>query len=329
VKINDDTLFDRVSQEMKANPQTELKEEAGLKMCVMPLPLPLPVPLQLTVASSGDYFFAATAPELVRAVLDARSGKTPGVGESAQFKALRQYLPAEGNQFFYAGKRFSEALREIQKQAMQSNPLTAGQTDFFNRFLSSNDAEYGLAVGGHTPSGWQLVSVGNHDCSGALLVAPIAGGIAVPAALLLPALAKAKARAQSIACQNNLKQIGLAYAMWASDNGGEFPFNVSTNKGGSLEFCARGDDGFDQNSFRHFMVISNYVASRPEVLVCPGDSSRKPAADFASLGAANVSYQVRSGTNVNPKQPQEVLARCPIHGHELHCDGSVNQGHLQ
>lgn len=329
VKINNDTLFERVSQEMKANPQTELKEEAGLKICVMPLPLPLPVPLQLTVASSGDYFFAATSPELVRAVLDARSGKTPGLGESAEFKALRQYLPAEGNQFFYAGKRFSEALLEIQKQAMQSNPLMAGQTDFFNRFLSVNDAGYGLVVGGHTPSGWQLVSVGNHDCSGALLMAPVAGGIAVPAALLLPALAKAKARAQNIACQNNLKMIGVACATWALDNGDQFPFNVSTNKGGSLEFCARGDGGFDQNSFRHFMVLSNNLGSRPQILVCPGDSSRKPAADFLSLEAANVTYQVRSGTDVNPKQTQEVLARCPIHGHELHCDGSVTQGHPQ
>ena len=261
-------------------------------------------------------------------MLDARSGKTPGLAESAEFKALRQYLPAEGNQFFYAGKRFSETLREIQKQAMQSNPLTAGQADFFNRFLTANEAGYSLVVGGYTPSGWQLISAGNHDCTGALLLAPAVGGIAVPAAMLLPALAKAKGNAQNIGCRNNLKQIGLAYAMWASDNGGQFPFNVSTNKGGSLEFCARGDGGFDQNSFRHFRVLSNYGLT-PQVFVCPGDSSRKPAADFRSLGAANVTYQVRTGTDVSPQQAQEVLARCPIHGNELHCDGSVTQGRVQ
>lgn len=325
LKINDDTLYERISQQLKANPQTEVKEEAGLKMCVMPLGLPLPMPVQLSVASSGDYFFAATAPELIRAVLDARSGKAPGLAQSPRFKALRQYLPAEGNQFFFVDKRFSESLRAIQKQALESNPSAGGQAAFLEALLFSRAAAFGLAVGGHTPAGWEVVSVGNRDCSGALLLAPAVGGIAVPAAMLLPALAKAKSRAQSLNCVNNLKMIGVACRTWALDNGDQFPFNVSTNKGGTLESCARGDSGFDLNSYRHFQVMSTEL-STPMILFCPADTSRKPAASFLSLRADNVTYQLRSGTNVNGAHPQDVLARCPIHGHELLCDGSVRQG---
>ncbi len=33
-------------------------------------------------------------------------------------------------------------------------------------------------------------------------------------------------------CVNNLKMVGLCFRMWAMDNGGQFPFNVSTNAGG-------------------------------------------------------------------------------------------------
>jgi len=42
--------------------------------------------------------------------------------------------------------------------------------------------------------------------------------IAILASLLLPALAKAKARAQSIQCVNNLKQLAIIWVMYAGDN---------------------------------------------------------------------------------------------------------------
>jgi prepilin-type processing-associated H-X9-DG protein len=51
--------------------------------------------------------------------------------------------------------------------------------------------------------------------------------IAILASLLLPALAGAKARSQSIACLNNEKQIGYALGMYVGDNAGHYPFSVS------------------------------------------------------------------------------------------------------
>ncbi len=57
--------------------------------------------------------------------------------------------------------------------------------------------------------------------------------IAILASLLLPALAKAKEKAKSVQCLNNLKQIGIATLMYAQDNEGRvvldaFPQGANT-----------------------------------------------------------------------------------------------------
>jgi len=53
--------------------------------------------------------------------------------------------------------------------------------------------------------------------------------LAILAALLLPALVKAKAKAEGILCLNNTKQLGLAWGLYADDHNGRLAYNLGGN----------------------------------------------------------------------------------------------------
>lgn len=119
-------------------------------------------------------------------------------------------------------------------------------------------------------------------------------------ALLLPSLAKPRARSSRINCDNNLKQIGLSFRIWAADNGDRYPMQVPVNEGGTLELVPLG------NVFPHFQILSNEL-NTPKVLACPKDRSRKAAANFlAGFNNAHVSYFV--GLDAEEARPQMLLA---------------------
>jgi prepilin-type N-terminal cleavage/methylation domain-containing protein len=117
--------------------------------------------------------------------------------------------------------------------------------------------------------------------------------IAILAAMLLPALAKAKARALRIQCVNNQKQVGLAFRIWEGDNSDHYPMAVASAQGGASEWIAHG--GSLTPSFaasyttppgpgRVFQVMSNEV-STPKVLICPADTFHtQQATNFGSFG---------------------------------------------
>jgi prepilin-type N-terminal cleavage/methylation domain-containing protein len=96
--------------------------------------------------------------------------------------------------------------------------------------------------------------------------------IAILAAMLLPALAAAKRKAQRINCVNNLKQVGLAFRIWEGDNGDKYPMNVMAAQGGAQDYVqTTATAPANLNPTLPFLVMSNEL-STPKVCYCPSDS---------------------------------------------------------
>ena len=139
--------------------------------------------------------------------------------------------------------------------------------------------------------------------------------IAILAALLLPALARAKAKAQRISCTNNLKQVGLAFRTFAIDNDGNMPMTLAPALGGASDDvgfrnCAAIQEtrnattglhtGGSQGVSMMFLCASNEL-STPKILFCPSEyesSLRQASSSFAPPNAA-VANQIPYTNDMN------------------------------
>lgn len=106
---------------------------------------------------------------------------------------------------------------------------------------------------------------------------------------LVPATGRHRgASATRIKCANNLKQVGLAYKVFANDNDDKFPFLITN----SLAF------GNVTQAWLHFQAMSNELGSA-RILICPSDSGRynNMMSEFGMGAAANPASLVTKGNS--------------------------------
>jgi prepilin-type N-terminal cleavage/methylation domain-containing protein len=105
--------------------------------------------------------------------------------------------------------------------------------------------------------------------------------IAILAALLLPALAKAKEKGRRTQCTSNLKQMGLGMNIWVNDNEkSAVPWRVFYADGGTRPDTSRGEPNKPGLAWYEHSFLSNEF-NTPKILVCPSDKgATKMASSF-------------------------------------------------
>ena len=143
--------------------------------------------------------------------------------------------------------------------------------------------------------------------------------IAILAAMLLPALTRAKAKAQGIGCLNNLKQTTLAWTMYSHDQNDCVPLNLGDAAKTDWESWVRGILSLDHgpnhpwavpqdSTNRWFLVCSPLYSYAPSLGLwrCPSDKSTRTmfgGQRYDRVRSLSMNCMLGTGSYPNPPQP--------------------------
>jgi prepilin-type processing-associated H-X9-DG protein len=109
--------------------------------------------------------------------------------------------------------------------------------------------------------------------------------IIVLVGMILPAPGPRRTPAYRIRCVNNLKNVGLAFRIYATDNNNRLPWELPNAK----DTNAPTHILYSSDPTTYILAVTNEL-STPKIVICPADKGRPEATNWTPFTRANLSY---------------------------------------
>ncbi|HUV38483.1 MAG TPA: DUF1559 domain-containing protein, partial [Planctomycetota bacterium] len=221
-----------------------------------------PLPLAPSFTLGNGELAVALVPQTLKKLIARGDAPARSIVNNADFATVRPHVAAKPVLLTYSEfKTGFEALyggiMTHMVQMLNGAPMLPAN-DLATKFPSTNAIVphlFGSIVSfSRDDEGFLLESYGTFG--GGVLPGGDISGVGVMAGFLLPALSKSQEAARRAACMNNTRQIGLAMAMYAADNDGEYPKEMSV------------------------LLQKGYLGT-PKVFLCPSSRNAIPPGLFA------------------------------------------------
>ena len=295
LKVKDEQLMGFIMQMLKNPELTDMlgqsKEGDVTLYTLTPPELPLPIDLSPTLMKAGDYIVLTTSQKLAKDILAVKAGKNEGLAGATEFKQLAGKMDLKGNQLHFMSSRLGKEFGKLQKLVMSTaeeqvkagDPAEQKMFEMMKKFSGMDGEPAGqLAVMRVTPEGIVMESHSSGDAMGSAGLLMV-GGAGIAASMLLPALAKAKSKANSIKSANNAGSLIKSLIGYSLDHDDKLPEA----------------DKWCDAIIREAQTIKIYASPQDPVAVAQADSGQK-----VSSYAFN---KALSGKNLNEVNPQTVM----------------------
>ena len=226
-KVKDQQILQFILQMLKAQDMPVQQTVAGgVTLHTIPVPAELPpgVDVAPTLFVSGGYLIVTSSQALAKEVIAVQQGQDSGLAGTPEFKKLAGSTDLKGNGISFVSSRYMTEFSRMMKGIMAESGGTLIEVTTTKWMSHPMLQSSGLSITRVHPDGILAearATGAGYEVSAIALPAVAVTGIM--ASMLLPALAKAKQRANSIKSLNNAKQLSTGLIIFADENDGKLP----------------------------------------------------------------------------------------------------------